>query len=127
MARAGMGMGFERIFSLQPPSQYLRLLAGGMLPEITPNLLERPRMLAAWAVNALTVLALGVYPLARPRKADTRYLWAALLLPLALFMKDAPGIRQLAVVWIPFSITSAWFFSRYRYSGPAVCILCGLA
>ncbi len=127
MAGAGMGPGLDRLFSLQPPSQYLRLLAGGMLPEISLNLLERPRMLMAWAVNAITVISLGVFPFFRPGKPDTRFLWAALVLPLALFVNDGPGIRQLAVVWVPFSITSALFFSRYRYSGPAVCILCGLA
>ncbi len=130
MARAGITGGISGLFSTDVLSRYFKIISGGLLPDMTANLLERPRMLAAYILNSAVVLLLGVFPFFMGRKwkiSGVRWLWIALLLPFGLFLKDQPGIRQLAVLWIPFSITSAAVFSRFRYSGAAVCLLCAAA
>ncbi|MCD4708504.1 MAG: glycosyltransferase family 39 protein [Candidatus Sabulitectum sp.] len=125
MAAAGVEMGFDRLFSTQSLSQFFRILAGGMLPEISMNLLDRPRMLTAYTLNAIIVLSLAVWPyftrMLKP--GERRYLWLCLLIPFGLYLTDEPSIRQLSVLWIPFSIASAAVFSRYRWSGITVSLL----
>ena len=127
MAQAGMHTDASRLFSTDFPSQFFRILFGGILPDITANLFERPRMLAAYAVNSFVVLFLGVFPFFMGRKWNLpglKWLWIAFLLPFGLFLNDAPGVRQLAVLWVPFSVTSAAVFSRVRFSGGLVCLFC---
>ncbi|MCK5787339.1 MAG: glycosyltransferase family 39 protein, partial [Candidatus Sabulitectum sp.] len=119
MAAAGMGVGFSRLLSTQPLSQFFRILSGGILPEISSNLLDRPRMLTAYLLNAVIVLALALWPFftGMLRSIERRYLWLCLLIPFGLFLTDGPTVRQIAILWIPVSITSAAVFSRYRWSG----------
>lgn len=126
MAAAGVSPGFSRLFRVEAPSAFFRILAGGLLPGITPNLLERPRMLAAYLLNSAGLLALGILPLFTWRRwklPSMKWLWAALMIPFGLFYADSPGIRQLSVLWVPFSLTSAAVFTRYRLSGAVVCFL----
>jgi hypothetical protein len=129
MISAGVYPGFSRFSGVLPVSQFFRLLAGGILPEISENLLERPRMLTAFTVNAITVLFLTVRPFftGMLKPAERKYLWLALLIPFGLFITDEPGVRQLSVLWIPFSLTSAAVFSKQHWSGAAVSIMCVLA
>lgn len=129
MKAAGFYFGFSRLFSLQPLSQFFRILAGGLIPEISRNLIDRPRMLLAYSLNTLVVLSLAIWPyFTRMLKLPERkYLWLCLLMPFALFLTDDPTIRQLAIVWIPLSITSAAVFSKYRWLGAVVFLLCLLA
>ena len=126
MVSAGMYLGFSRFSGVLPASQFFRLLAGGILPEISENLLERPRMLAVFAVNAFAVLFLTIRPFfaGMLRLVERKYLWLALLIPFSLFLADEPGIRQLSVLWIPLSITSAAVFSKLRWSGAVVSAIC---
>lgn len=128
--QTGNPMGFQRLFSTQPISQLFRLLAGGLVPEMSRNLLERPRMLTAYAVNGASMLTAGLLPFFMVRKwqfPGLKWLWAAFLLPFALYLSDGPTVRQLAVLWVPLSITSAALFSRVRFSGASVCIICAAA
>lgn len=125
MAAAGATGGAGRLFSPAVPSRYFRLLFGGLVPDLTGNLLERPRMLTAYALNSAALLLLGVFPLFMAGKwkmPGLKWLWAALVIPLGLFLREEPGIRQLSVLWVPFSITSAAVFTRLRLSGPAACL-----
>ncbi|MCK4745565.1 MAG: hypothetical protein KAT15_00945, partial [Bacteroidales bacterium] len=129
MATAGFETGFSRLFSFHPLSQFFRILGGGLLPEISRNLLDRPRMLLVYIVNAAIIFSLVIWPfLTRMMKpVERKYLWLALLIPFGLYLNDEPTIRQLSVLWIPFSITSAIVFARYRWFGIAVSSLCLLA
>lgn len=129
MAAAGMEMGFTRFLSTQSLSQFFRILTGGILPNISINMSDRPRMLTAYALNAMIVLFLAVWPyftrMLKP--GERRYLWLCLLMPFGLYLTDDPTIRQLSVIWVPFAITSAAVFSRLRWSGAAVTAVCLLA
>jgi hypothetical protein len=129
MASAGRDTGLSVFLGFQPFSQFNKILAGGLLPDLSANLLERPRMLAAYILNALVILFLAVVPFftGRLKPFERKYLWIALLIPFGLFVSDEPGIRQLSVLWVPFAITSGAVFSRYRLAGVSVSILCLLA
>jgi len=129
MAAAGQGMGLNRLISFRPLSEFFRILAGGLLPEISTNLLDRPRMLCAYALNVLVILFLTVVPFftGRLKPFERKYLWIAFLLPFCLFISDDPTVRQLSVLWIPFAITSGAVFARYRFAGASVSLLCLLA
>lgn len=129
MSNAGFVNGFSRLLSSQPFSQFFRILGGGLLPEISRNLLDRPRMLLAFMVNASVILSLAIWPFfTRMMKPQERkYLWLALLIPFGMYLTDAPTIRQLSVLWVPLSITSAVVFAKYRWFGLAVSSLCLLA
>ncbi len=126
MASAGLLLGFDRLFSTLPVSQFLKIIQGGLLPDISPNLLDRPRMLVAYAINVVAVLSLAVLPFfsGMLEKRTRNYLWICFLFPLGLFLSDSPTIRQLSILWVPFAITSAAFFKRFRFAGPAAALLC---
>ncbi len=129
MATSGFENGFSRLFSSQPFSQFFRILGGGLLPEISRNLLDRPRMLLVYMVNAAVILFLAIWPFftRMMKPVERKYLWLALLIPFGLYLNDEPTIRQLSVLWIPFSLTSAIVFTKYRWLGFAVSSLCLLA
>lgn len=126
MASAGMVFSFSRLFGIQSISQFFRILAGGILPDMSLNLLDRPRMLSVYALNAGFVLFLTFWAYFTKilKPGDRKYLWFCLLVPFALFLTDTPTIRQISILWIPFSITSAAVFSRYRWMGIVVSLLC---
>jgi len=126
LASAGIEAGFGRLFSMQPVSQFVRLFAGGLLPEMSTNLLERPRMFSAYMVNFSVVLFLVIRPFFSRmlEHGDRKYLWLAIIIPFGMFFTDQPGIRQLSVLWIPLSITSAAVFSKLRWSGAVVSAMC---
>ncbi len=126
MASAGFSHNTSRLFTSMPLSSFFRVLLGGILPEISLNLFERPRMLVVYAVNGLMVLFLAIWPyftklLTKPEK---KFLWFALLIPFGLFLGDSPSIRQLSIIWIPLLITSSVVFARYSWSGLTVSIFC---
>ncbi len=127
MVSAGAQIGLERLFSLRPVSEFLRIIPGGILPVLSANLLERPRMLSAYFVNIAVVFSTVILPLLFWRKwklPGLRFLLPALVIPFVLFIGDDPTARQMAVLWIPVSISSAGLFLRFRWTGPAVLILC---
>ncbi len=125
LVSAGFYAGTFRLFSTRPLSELFRVFAGGLLPEISQNILERPRMFTAYLVNAAAVIFMGIVPLFRFKKWNMpglRFLWIILLLPFLLFINDDPTIRHLSLIWLVISISSAAVFSRYRYSGPAAAV-----
>ncbi|MEA3265592.1 MAG: glycosyltransferase family 39 protein [Candidatus Fermentibacteria bacterium] len=126
MISAGQGLGLSRLLSTQPVSQFFRIFSGGLLPELSSNLLDRPRMLSVYVLNAAMVLFLAVWPYFTRilKKGERRYLWLCLIMPFGLFLTDSPTTRQLSVIWIPIVITSAALFSRYRWLGITVSIFC---
>ena len=126
MASAGFSHNNSRLFTSMPLSSFFRILLGGMLPKISLNLFERPRMLVVYAVNGLMVLFLAIWPyftklLTKPEK---KFLWLTLLIPFGLFLGDSPSIRQLSIIWIPLLITSAVVFAKYSWSGLIASIFC---
>ncbi len=126
MASAGVLFGFDRLFSTLTLSQLMKIIPGGILPDFSANLLDRPRMLIAYIINAVAVLSLALGPFfaGMLSKRIRKYLWICFLLPLGLFLTDSPSIRQLAILWVPFAITSAALFKKFRFAGPAVALLC---
>ncbi|MCK5036547.1 MAG: glycosyltransferase family 39 protein [Candidatus Sabulitectum sp.] len=126
MVSAGSVLGFSRLLSTEPLSQFFRIFSGGLLPELSSNLLDRPRMVSAFVLNAVMVLFLAVWPYFTRilKQGERRYLWLCLLMPFGLFLTDGPTVRQLSVIWIPIVITSAALFSRYRWLGITVSMFC---
>jgi len=126
MASAGQGLGLSRLLGTGSLSEFFRIFSGGLLPELSANLLDRPRMISAYVLNAVIVLFLAVWPyftrILKP--GERRYLWLCLLIPFALFLTDSPTVRQFSVIWVPIVITSAAMFSRYRWLGITVSIFC---
>lgn len=129
LASTGLGGGFRMSLLTRVPSEFLRLISGGLLPEITPGLLDRPGMLVAHSLNALLVMYMLVRTFFTRETAWRLRIWilASLALPLALFWKDDPTVRQLAAVWMPFVLACGLVFRRDRWSGPVVVSLCVLA
>jgi uncharacterized membrane protein len=116
-------------FLLRAPSEFFRLLADGLLPDISRNLLDRPRMIAAYILNGAVILWVVIRALIDGAIDLRQRLWFGLILilPFALFIRDDPTIRQLALVWVPFCLMAASAFEKYRWSGPAVTFLCLIA
>lgn len=129
MASAGFASGLGNRLLIRAPSEFFRLLAGGLLPEISRNLLDRPRMLAASVVNVVLITSMLVRTFVSRDTALRLKLWllVSLLLPFAFFLKDAPTIRQLAAVWMPFILVSGFVFGKHRWSGALVVSLCLVA
>jgi uncharacterized membrane protein len=111
---------------LRAPSEFFRLMADGLLPDISPNLLDRPRMLAAYILNAALIIMILIRGLSAKAFNRRMKLWLILVmfLPFALFVRDDPTIRQLAVIWVPFCLLAGLTFSRFRWSGPVTVLLC---
>lgn len=129
IASAGLAGGLRNRLLIRAPSEFFRLLAGGLLPEISQNLLDRPRMLAAYVFNVVLITSMLVRTFVSRDTALRLKIWllASLLLPISLFLKDDPTIRQLAVVWMPFVLVSGLVFWKHRWSGALVVSLCLLA
>jgi uncharacterized membrane protein len=123
---ASLAAGTAHRMLVRAPSEFLRLLADGLLPEASRNLLERPRMLAAYALNAVVILGIVLRALTDRKVSAGQRLWSALilLLPLTMFVRDDPTVRQLALAWVPFGLMAGTAFGRYRWLGPAVALLC---
>ncbi len=129
MASAGFASGLRNSLLVHVPSQFFRLLSGGLLPEISRNLLDRPRMLAAYVFNVVLITSMLVRTFVSRDTVLRLKIWllASLMLPFALFLKDAPTIRQLSAVWMPFVLVSGLVFGKYKWSGALVVSLCLVA
>lgn len=126
MAAAGNGgMDFGR-FLLRPPSVFLRLWSGGLIPEARGEILAVPLRTAAAVVALLLQAAAVIAALVRKSLRRSFRLWlaGALLLPFVLFLKDDPTPRHFPLAWMVLAVGVAAISQWRKWLGPAVVGFC---
>ncbi|MBN1434981.1 glycosyltransferase family 39 protein, partial [Candidatus Fermentibacterales bacterium] len=106
-----------------------RLLPDGLFPEITRNLLERPRMMTAVVLVMLLETGALVFALTSRALRRPLRLWVlgVLLGSAAAAVPLVAGARPFSLLWAPLAVALALVFSRWRPAGPACVLLTGLA
>lgn len=104
---------------------FIRLLPGGLFPEVSANLLHRPRMLAAVLVGAAFQGWALLHALLSPRLGKAQRCWIVGILAITVIagVPLSPGARPYSILWIPLALSFAVLFDRFRLLGPACLLL----
>jgi 4-amino-4-deoxy-L-arabinose transferase-like glycosyltransferase len=126
MSRAGItGLDFARLLS-RSPGVLARLLPGGLLPDSWNTILDTPKYLAVFAAGSLLQLWTLAAAFAGGGMKRSGKIWVAalLLVPLGLFLRDDPTVRQFPLGWLAAALCMAHASSRWRPTGPAAAAFC---